>query len=1219
MAMAWAMLAALALGGCANKPNAGAPAGPSVFLMSGEQTQAQLSQLAAQEALTTDRSVAAVDEVQFPPGIDATALQPIALSNRVARAARAEALAELALANSDQDEPQLPQRPTDPEIQAQALKHYSRGRNAALDNRHTQAIFELQKALAIDPGSPQILRELARSYMASGNNARAAELFEQIWRLDSEDSEAAFVVALNAANRRDFSRAASVLGRFMSAGRSFSHDPAADVLADFILATCLRELGYDRAFIETAQAPLSLTDDLNLSTENAARLASVYRQRGDTWRAVGDAHCRLGDYQSALAAYAKAEALKVSDASTLRPRIVYANLRIGRVHTAQRELLRFLKVADPPVTDQDIRLCGYVRDHVGSVDLLAAAVRDLYSHRNNDSALVRAAASLLPDDAATSLLREFVGRRPRDLNGVRELLEWLAHENSQAAAALAAALADDHPDLAADYTDQLIIAIPRLSQAWRAVRQTPASPGRAQLEIRLLARAAALGKAWSACEAARQQWPDDRGLMMLELDIAASLGDRALFEQSRARITGIDDATGLAMISRAHRTLGDLQGARQAARRALDVDPNNADALIALATANAAQAIESMPAEATGGPASADLTQAAEAAELALAADPRREEPYAILAAIYGPRSSLAETRRYRELLQRLRQTLPASSLYKRIEAREALGQQRYELAVEKLVSLCEANPVDAESLRMLITAWEGWKKLDLAEQWLDQRFGVRPGDALLLEQWMRVKLLQQKVDQAIARLEHAMINDPEDHAARHLLEQVYRAAAKPHLALELAEQRLLGRPQSIRRELELAVMYAEADLPHQALARLNWVLERAAQATLDELSAALVVAGRVEGQPQYRDELTLALAQVASERFPDAPLQVYGSGLRALARQGALDERFDRLANAAAQQARSAAGPSVQSALLWQELAQGLVDDGHPAAAAQALRVRLAAATTLEPPARGLLVRLILIADAGAALESTSDAERLAIVQRSIELLRQLALRNQLAFVFSGQEAMTLAEAMYELSSIQTILGLSAGAQLLLEEVLQLQPNHPMVMNNLGYARIESGASDAVTVRWIEQAHALMPHDPHILDTIGWLRYKQGQFSDGEAPGALSLIQRAQGRAEEPSPEVLDHLGDVEWRLGNRDAAARAWHQALTVLDDKAFQQRETQTYAVIQSRVWHLVVADARRLYDLHHGAVHERTREKLEALERGEEPPVAPTFAELAATNP
>jgi hypothetical protein len=69
----------------------------------------------------------------------------------------------------------------------------------------------------------------------------------------------------------------------------------------------------------------------------------------------------------------------------------------------------------------------------------------------------------------------------------------------------------------------------------------------------------------------------------------------------------------------------------------------------------------------------------------------------------------------------------------------------------------------------------------------------------------------------------------------------------------------------------------------------------------------------------------------------------------------------------------------------------------------------------------------------------------------------------------------------------------------------------------------------------------------------------------------------------------VYDHLADAAYRLGDRDAAARHWSQALSLVEAET-SERDRARLAKVAAAV-----------------------RAKLAALERSEEPVLAPTAAE------
>jgi predicted negative regulator of RcsB-dependent stress response len=67
----------------------------------------------------------------------------------------------------------------------------------------------------------------------------------------------------------------------------------------------------------------------------------------------------------------------------------------------------------------------------------------------------------------------------------------------------------------------------------------------------------------------------------------------------------------------------------------------------------------------------------------------------------------------------------------------------------------------------------------------------------------------------------------------------------------------------------------------------------------------------------------------------------------------------------------------------------------------------------------------------------------------------------------------------------------------------------------------------------------------------MGWVLFRQGRL-----PEALQYLQRASELGEEA--EIDLHLGEVQWAMGDRDAARKTWQQALERQpDDKKLKER--------------------------------------------------------------
>jgi tetratricopeptide (TPR) repeat protein len=68
-----------------------------------------------------------------------------------------------------------------------------------------------------------------------------------------------------------------------------------------------------------------------------------------------------------------------------------------------------------------------------------------------------------------------------------------------------------------------------------------------------------------------------------------------------------------------------------------------------------------------------------------------------------------------------------------------------------------------------------------------------------------------------------------------------------------------------------------------------------------------------------------------------------------------------------------------------------------------------------------------------------------------------------------------------------------------------------------------------------------LSKDEPSFLDTYGWILYKQSKYDK-----ALEYIQKAIDVSGESADGTLwEHLGDVNYKLGNIDKAVSCWMKA--------------------------------------------------------------------------
>jgi tetratricopeptide (TPR) repeat protein len=107
--------------------------------------------------------------------------------------------------------------------------------------------------------------------------------------------------------------------------------------------------------------------------------------------------------------------------------------------------------------------------------------------------------------------------------------------------------------------------------------------------------------------------------------------------------------------------------------------------------------------------------------------------------------------------------------------------------------------------------------------------------------------------------------------------------------------------------------------------------------------------------------------------------------------------------------------------------------------------------------------------------------------------------------------------------------------------ELLVEKPESVSRLNQLGYTLIHRPEGLEEGYRLLSRGAALGENDYAVIDSLGWAYYLYGDFDE-----AKRLIERADELSPEPVSEILDHLGDVEWRRGKPDDARAAWRRAL-------------------------------------------------------------------------
>jgi tetratricopeptide (TPR) repeat protein len=107
----------------------------------------------------------------------------------------------------------------------------------------------------------------------------------------------------------------------------------------------------------------------------------------------------------------------------------------------------------------------------------------------------------------------------------------------------------------------------------------------------------------------------------------------------------------------------------------------------------------------------------------------------------------------------------------------------------------------------------------------------------------------------------------------------------------------------------------------------------------------------------------------------------------------------------------------------------------------------------------------------------------------------------------------------------------------------LALQPDNASALNNFSYYLSERGEKLDEAERMSAKSLVLRPGEATFLDTYGWVLYKQGKYKE-----AREYIQKAiDANKGDADATLYEHLGDIEFKIGNAAQALENWRKAQT------------------------------------------------------------------------
>ncbi len=125
------------------------------------------------------------------------------------------------------------------------------------------------------------------------------------------------------------------------------------------------------------------------------------------------------------------------------------------------------------------------------------------------------------------------------------------------------------------------------------------------------------------------------------------------------------------------------------------------------------------------------------------------------------------------------------------------------------------------------------------------------------------------------------------------------------------------------------------------------------------------------------------------------------------------------------------------------------------------------------------------------------------------------------------------------------------------LKAALVYRPDHPYLLNYLGYGWADQGLHLEEALKMIERAVTLRPSDGYITDSLGWVYYMMGDYKE-----SIPYLERAVELLPYDST-INDHLGDAYWYVGRKAEARFQWERAFNYAEDEKIKATLTEKLA--------------------------------------------------------
>ncbi len=433
------------------------------------------------------------------------------------------------------------------------------------------------------------------------------------------------------------------------------------------------------------------------------------------------------------------------------------------------------------------------------------------------------------------------------------------------------------------------------------------------------------------------------------------------------------------------------------------------------------------------------------------------------------------------------------------VELLATIGQNQD--ASRLLDTLLAQNPKDSDAVAMraaLLLQTGNAGQIKQASNDLQSLVAKTPDNHLLRYSLARALIAQGDAEQARMQLEAAIKIRPDFIVAREMLAKVYLTKGDPARALKEADEIIAMSNGDVQAHLvrsSALIGIGERDKARDELVILNKIAP-------DNPDARYQIGYMAWQAKDYKQA-----EQVFSDLYKNNPKDIRGlvGVVETQVGQNKMPEAIQILQKASEKE------PDRRDMKL--ALANLYVRDLHYD---DALKI-YAALLQADPKSADLLSRM------------AETERRKGDINSAIETFRR-----------ASQAAPTDTQPLLQLGLLMDGTGRREQAKPIYEQILRIQPDHPIALNNLAFIKAEEGVDLDEALTMAQRARQKLPDSENVKDTLGWIYIKKNLSDD-----AIRMFKELVDK-DPANPSFHYHYGMALLQKGDRPSAKREFEMAM-------------------------------------------------------------------------